>query len=86
MIKSLYTTNHESLTDKIDTADKKAATQTNAKPDRHIIWSNVHFDFADWGDDLRAEYPNETENDLYELMQEVNGEYLEDGRINLIFS
>ena len=49
---------------------------------KHIIWTwNV--DFADWEDDLRAEYPDEPEDWLYGRMYEINADYLDDERINL---
>ena len=73
----------KSLDTKIDTADKKTEKQINVKPDRHVIWSNMNLNFDDWADDLRAEYPYESEDGLYELMHEINGAYLDDERQNL---
>ena len=51
--------------------------------EKHIIWSNYNLDLDDWRDDLRAEYPDKTENELYEIMCETNDQYLEDERVNL---
>jgi len=73
----------EALNTKIDTAVKLQEKKTNMKSDRHIIWSNVHLDFGAWVEDLRAEYPYESDDGLYELMHEINGEYLNDERMNL---
>ena len=51
--------------------------------DKHVIWSNYNLDYKDWKDDLEAEYPEKTEDERMELMHEINGEYLDDERINL---
>lgn len=51
--------------------------------EKHIIWSNYNLDLDDWRDDLQAEYPDKTENELYEIMCETNDQYLEDERVNL---
>ena len=53
------------------------------KEDRHIIWSNYDLDYEDWRDDLEAEYPELTEDQRIALMYEINGDYLDDQRINL---
>ena len=53
------------------------------KEDRHIIWSNYDLDYEDWRDDLEAEYPELTEDQRIALMYEINGDYLDDERINL---
>ena len=50
--------------------------------DRHIIWTN-DLDYDDWKADLESEYPDLTENERYELMHEINGDYLDDERVNL---
>ena len=50
--------------------------------DRHIIWTN-DLDYDDWKADLESEYPDLTENERYELMYEINGDYLDDERVNL---
>ena len=51
--------------------------------DRHIIWSNYDLDYEDWRDDLEAEYPELTEDQRIALMYEINGDYLDDERVNL---
>lgn len=53
------------------------------KEDRHIIWSNYDLDYEDWRDDLEAEYPELTEDERIALMYEINGDYLDDERVNL---
>lgn len=45
------------------------------------IWSNLNFD--NLKDDLREEYPDASENELYQLAEERNEEYLDDQRNNL---
>lgn len=50
---------------------------------RHVIWSNYDLDFEDWRDDLEAEYPDKSEDELYQLMYEINSDYLADERVNL---
>ena len=51
--------------------------------DRHVIWSNYDLDYEDWRDDLEAEYPELTEDQRIALMYEINGDYLDDERVNL---
>lgn len=51
--------------------------------DRHIIWSNYDLDYENWRDDLEAEYPDMTEDERIALMYEINGDYLDDERMNL---
>lgn len=51
--------------------------------DRHIIWSNYDLDYEDWRDDLEAEYPELSEDERVALMYEINGDYLDDERMNL---
>lgn len=51
--------------------------------EKHIIWSNYHLDYADWKEDLEAEYPDLSEEERISLMYEINDEYLGDERINL---
>lgn len=40
-------------------------------------------DYEDWRNDLESEYPDMTETERIGLMYELNGDYLEDERINL---
>ncbi len=49
----------------------------------HLIWSNYDLDYDDWKDDLESEYPELSENERMELMNEINGDYLDDERVNL---
>ncbi|MDD4509298.1 MAG: hypothetical protein PHY23_00020 [Oscillospiraceae bacterium] len=51
--------------------------------DRHVIWSNYALDYADWKDDLEAEYPDLSEDERVALMYDINGDYLGDERMNL---
>ena len=51
--------------------------------ERHVIWGNIDLDLDDWRDDLAAEYPDLSEERLYELMYEINADYLDDERANL---
>ena len=50
---------------------------------KHIIWSNTDLNYEDWKDDLEDYYPEATEEERYELMYEINDEYLWDERDNL---
>lgn len=48
---------------------------------KHIIWtSEVNVDA--WKDDLQAEHPEMDENEIANLAYELNGEYLNDERLN----
>ena len=49
----------------------------------HLIWSNYSLDYDDWKDDLEAEYPELSEDERQERMVEINGDYLDDERMNL---
>lgn len=49
----------------------------------HLIWSNYSLDYDDWKDDLEAEYPELSEDERQERMYEINGDYLDDERVNL---
>ena len=51
--------------------------------DRHIIWSNENLDLDDWREDLREQYPDCSEDELYRIMCETNADYLSDERVNL---
>ena len=51
---------------------------------RHVIWSNRNLDINDWKDFLEEEYPEVTdEYEQYNLIEDMNMEYLEDERCNL---
>lgn len=49
----------------------------------HKIWSNTDLDFEDWREDLKAEYPDLSEDELIEKMYEINDLYIDDERANL---
>ena len=51
--------------------------------DKHIIWSDVNLNYDDWKDDLESEYPELSEDERYQKMYEINGDYLDDERMNL---
>ena len=51
-------------------------------PKRRIIWTAFP-DFDDWKDFLIEEYPDESEEQLWEIMMDMNGFYLGDERVNL---
>ena len=51
--------------------------------DKHIVWSDINLDLDDWRDDLLAEYPDASENELIEKMYEINNSYIDDERVNL---
>lgn len=76
----------KSLDTLIDAADKSRQNnekQSVQKHERHLIWTNYDLNFADWEDDLAMEYPNESDDGLYERMVELNDEYLDDECANL---
>lgn len=52
----------------------------------HLIWSNHDLDLDDWREELLEQYPDATETELYQLMQETNEAYLQDERANLNIS
>ena len=50
---------------------------------KHTIWSNINLDVDDWRDDVLAEYPDMSEEEIYSYMLETNESYLDDERMNL---
>lgn len=50
---------------------------------KNIIWSDWYLDLVDWEDYLEEEYPDATEDEKYEIVNELNYMYLEDERDNL---
>ena len=48
-----------------------------------LIWTDYYQNFEDWEADLREEYPECSEDELYQKMQELNAQYLDDERLNL---
>ena len=50
---------------------------------KHIIWSNLDLNLEDWKDFLEEEYPDVTdEYKQFNLVSELNDEYLADERMN----
>ena len=49
----------------------------------HLIWSNYDLDYDDWKDDLEENYPDLSDDERMQLMYEINGDYLDDERVNL---
>lgn len=49
---------------------------------QYIIWKSSQ-DFDDWKENLRAEYPESSDEELMRLMDETNSEYLMDEKANL---
>ena len=51
---------------------------------KYIIWSNLNVNLEDWQDFLEEEYPNvKDEYEQYNIVSELNDEYLDDERMNL---
>lgn len=53
------------------------------RPDRHVIWSNINLNYEDWRADLEEDHPDLSEDERYELMYQINADYLDDERMNL---
>ncbi len=51
--------------------------------EKHIIWSDYDLDLEDWRTDLQEEYPDSSDDELYQIMCERNNDYLYDERVNL---
>lgn len=50
---------------------------------KHIIWSNLNLNLEDWKDFLEEEHPDVTdEYEQYNLVSELNDEYLSDEQAN----
>jgi hypothetical protein len=50
---------------------------------KHIVWSDMNLDLDDWRDDLKAEYPDASDDELISKMYDINSDYLDDTRANL---
>lgn len=48
-----------------------------------MIWTDYYQNFEDWEDDLREMYPDASDDELHQRMQELNAQYLDDERCNL---
>ena len=49
---------------------------------KYLIWS-ARPDFEDWEADLKEQYPDASEDELYRIMCDTNYDYLDDERVNL---
>ena len=74
--------NHVSLDEIINEASEREQNQSS-KDSRHIIWSDINIDFASWTEGLRAEYPQLSEDALYEKAINLNNNELKDVRSKL---
>ena len=50
---------------------------------KYVLWSDIDLDFDDWKDELQAEYPEMSENELLAVMYKINADHLDDERMNL---
>lgn len=50
---------------------------------KYVLWSDIDLDFDDWKDNLQAEYPDMSENELLAVMYKINADHLGDERMNL---
>lgn len=50
---------------------------------KHVVWGNINLLYDDWKDELECEYPDLSDDERYNLMVDINNEYLEDERLNL---
>lgn len=48
-----------------------------------VIWSNECLDWDNWSEAFEEDYSYLTEEEKYRLMEELNGDYLDDERRNL---
>lgn len=53
------------------------------KEERHVIRSNYGLDCEEWRNDLETDSPDLSEDEYISLMYEINGDYLNDERVNL---
>ena len=47
---------------------------------KYIIWSNEYLDWANWHEAFEKDYSNASEEKKYQLMSDLNADYLEDER------
>jgi hypothetical protein len=62
--------------------DSPAAAVGQKRPEKYVIWQNIDPDDSDRGW-LAKEYPHLDEQELYQLIAEQNGQWLEDEKTNL---
>ena len=46
----------------------------------YVIWSNEYLDWADWQEAFDGEFGHCTEEEKFQLMNNLNNDYLEDDR------
>ena len=66
-------------------AEKMQATGTRVEPfpEKRMIWSNIDLNLTDLEEDLKADYPDLSEEEYYAMLLERNNEFLSDERENL---
>ena len=66
-------------------AEKMQATGTRVEPftEKRMIWSNIDLNLTDLEENLKADYPDLSEEEHYAMMLERNNEFLSDERENL---
>ena len=47
---------------------------------KYIIWSNEYLDWANWHEAFEEDYSNASDEKKYQLMSDLNTEYLEEER------
>ena len=50
---------------------------------KYIIWSNENLNLHEWKDELLKDYPGRSDDELFNIMLQLNNNYLEDERLNL---
>ena len=50
---------------------------------KHVIWSNEDLRLEDFIGQIEEAYPDASEAEKYQLMQEINDDFLDDDRMNL---
>ena len=53
-----------------------------AADNRHVIWSNYDLDYEDFRDQIEEAYPEASEAERFQLMHEINDDFLDDDRMN----
>ncbi len=48
-----------------------------------VIWSNEYLDWNDWKEAFDEDYSECSEDEKYRLMEDLNGDYLDDERMNM---
>lgn len=77
----------EPLDKLIENANRRE-TNNSKKEERYILWSDINMDFMSWMDGLREEYPDLSEDSLYEMMYKLNNDELKAARnkLNIVLS